>query len=216
MLALPVTAEETRTVLLPELDAFVPVTDGTRLFLMGRLANDLTRETTDGDIGVHLDVTLKPILRTALREEDWENQRYLWLRIGYRLIGGLDDDNRKPENRGIVELTSRFPLPLDIWLVARAGVDLRDLGGDFSARLRPRVGLEREFSLGNHTLKPYLQVEAFYDTRFGDWSRERYQAGVEYRLTKHWGVESYYRRQEDRLPARAHENAAGFVLKYFY
>jgi hypothetical protein len=63
---------------------------------------------------------------------------------------------------------------------------------------------------------PYLQVEAFYDTRFGDWSRERYTGGAEYELTEHWRVESYFRRQEDRRPARAHENGIGVVLKYYY
>jgi hypothetical protein len=204
-------------VLLPELDAYIPLSSRSRLFLLSAITEDLSRETTVGELGVNLDLTLMPILRRELRLEDWERDRYLWVRVGYRLIGNLDDTaNSKAEHRGIFEVTGRFPLLWDVWLVERARVDLRDVGGEFSARFRPRVGLERKFTIGNHALVPYLQVEAFYDTRFGDWSRERYTSGAEYELTEHWRVESYFRRQEDRRPARAHENGVGFVLKYYY
>jgi hypothetical protein len=215
--AQPGRAEDTRTVLLPEVNVFVPVTDTARIFLLGTLTRDLTRATTDGELGVHLDLTLKPILRRELLEADWERNRYLWIRVGYRLIGNLEGiDDSKIEHRGILEATARVPLPWKMWLVNRARVDLRDVGGDFSARLRPRVGLEREFTLWNYSVVPYVQVEAFYDTRFGDWSRERYQAGLELALTRHWRIEPYYRRQEDRRPSRSQENGVGLVLKYYY
>jgi hypothetical protein len=100
--------------------------------------------------------------------------------------------------------------------VNRARVDLRDVGSDLSARLRPRVGLERAFMVWHHSMVPYLQVEAFYDTRFGDWSRERYQAGLEIQLTRQWRLEPYFRWQETRHPSRSHENGVGLVLKYFH
>jgi hypothetical protein len=204
-------------VVLPELDAYIPLSSRARLFLLSAITEDLSRETTVGELGVNLDLTLKPILRRELGLGEWERERYLWVRVGYRLIGNLDDAaDSKAEHRGIFEVTGRIPLLWDVWLVDRARVDLRDVGGEFSARLRPRVGLERRFTIGNHAFVPYLQAEAFYDTRFGDWSRERYAGGAEYELTEHWRVESYFRRQEDRRPARAHENGVGFVLKYYY
>jgi hypothetical protein len=215
--AAPARAGDTSTVLLPEVDTFIRLTDTARVFLLGSLTRNTTQATTDGELGVHLDLTLKPILRRELRDEDWERDRYLWVRVGFRVSGNLEGaDGAANEYRGILEGTSRVPLPWDLWLVSRARIDLRDVGGDFSVRLRPRIGLERAFTLWNHRVVPYAQVEAFYDTRFGDWSQERYQAGVEIELSRHVRIEPYYRRQETFLPSRSHENAAGLVLKLYY
>ena len=217
LIPLAAIGEETRTVLLPEANAYFTLTERTRLFLLGTLTHDLTQDRTDGELGAHLDVTLIPILRRRLREGDWEREKYLWIRLGYRLIGNLDDPGHSPfEHRGIVEVTTRFPLPWDLWLVNRIRADLRDIDGEFSARLRDRLGLEREVTLWNHTMAPYLQAEVFYDTRFGAWSRERYQTGVEVHLSAHWRVEPYYRREENHRPARTHENAVGLVVKYYH
>jgi hypothetical protein len=44
----------------------------------------------------------------------------------------------------------------------------------------------------------YAQAEVFYDTRFGAWNRQLYQAGVELGITKHWRIEPYYAREEDQ------------------
>jgi hypothetical protein len=215
--AAPAWAGDTSTVLLPEVDTFIRVTDTARVFLLSSLTRNLTQATTDGELGVHLDLTLKPILRRELQEANWERDRYLWVRVGFRVIGNLEGaDSAATEYRGILEGTTRVPLFWDLWLVNRARVDLRDVGGDFSARLRPRVSLERAFTLWNHAVVPYVQVEAFYDTRFGDWSRERYQVGIELGLARHWRIEPYYRRQEVSRPSRSHENGIGLVLKYYY
>jgi hypothetical protein len=215
--AAPARAGNTSTVLLPEVDTYIRVTDTARVFLLGSLTRNLTQATTDGELGVHLDLTLKPILRHELQEANWERDRYLWVRVGFRMIGNLEGAaSAATEYRGILEGTTRVPLFWDLWLVNRARVDFRDVGGDFSVRLRPRVGLERAFMLWNHTVVPYVNVETFYDTRFGDWSQERYQAGVEIELSRHVRLEPYYRRQKTYLPSRRHENAVGLVLKLYY
>src|SRR6266540_2397200 len=154
MPALAARAGETQTVLLPEVDTYVKLTDTTRLFLLGSLTRDLTEDTTDGELGVHLDVTLMPILRRELRVGDWERERYLWVRVGYRLSGDLDEIGSTVEHQGVFELTGRVPLPWDLWLVNRGRADLRDVDGDVSARLRYRLGVEREFTLWNHAVVP--------------------------------------------------------------
>ena len=119
--ALPARAGDTRTVLLPEVDAYFSLTETTRLFLRGSLNNDLSRDTTTGALGAHLDLTLMPILRTQLRHGDWEREKYLWVRVGYQLSGSLDDPDHGPtENRGILEATARAPLPWNLWLINRA------------------------------------------------------------------------------------------------
>ena len=45
---------------------------------------------------------------------------------------------------------------------------------------------------------PYVQVEAFYDTRYHAWARMLYQPGVEITLDMHIRVELYVARQTDR------------------
>jgi len=216
MPALPARAGETQTVLLPEVDTYVKLTDTTRLFLLGSLTRDLTEDTTDGELGVHLDVTLMPILRRELRLGDWERQRYLWVRVGYRLSSNLDHVDRSSiEHQGVLEATGRVPLPWELWLVNRGRVDLRDMDGDFSTRLRYRLGLEREFTVWNRAVVPYAEAEVFYDTRQGVWSREQYQAGVELELGERWRIESYFRRQDNHGQSQGHENGIGLVLKYY-
>ena len=216
MTALPARAGETRTVLLPEVDTYVKLTDTTRLFLLGSLTRDFTEDTTDGELGVQLDVTLMPILRHELRLGDWERERYLWVRVGYRLSSNLDHVDRSSiEHQGVLEATGRVPLPWELLLVNRCREDLRDTDGDFSTRLRYRLGLELEFTVWNRALVPYVEAEVFYDTRQGVWSREQYQAGVELELGERWRIESYFRRQDNHGQSRSHENGIGFVLKYY-
>ena len=200
----------------PEIDAFVRLEDRTRLFLAARLKQGLTQGGNDGEVGVHVDVTLTPVLRRRLRYADWERDRYLWMRIGYQLIGSLDEpDSSTLEHRGIFEMTARVPLPLDLWLVNRGRADLRDVGGDVSARGRYRLGVEREVQVAGVALVPYAKAEVFYDSRFGTWNRQIYETGVEIEITRHWRIEPYYARQEDQSSSLAHLDRVGLILKYY-
>ena len=210
-------AGDTRTEFVPQVQAYLKLSDRTRLFLLGSLSQGLSESTTTGVLSAHLDVTLMPILRRGLRDADWERERYLWVRIGYQLLGNLDDrENGFTEHRGILELTARALLPFDVSLVSRGRVDLRDLDGEFSTRFRYRLGIERELTMGGVPLVPYARAEVFYDTRFGAWNRQLYQAGVEIEITKRWRVEPSYARQEDQRSSTAHVNRVGLALKTYW
>jgi hypothetical protein len=65
-------AGDTQAEFVPELNAYLRLSEDTRLYLLGDLTQNLSESTTDGEVGVHLDITLKPILRRRLREADWE------------------------------------------------------------------------------------------------------------------------------------------------
>ena len=109
-----------------------------------------------------------------------------------------------------------MPLPAAFWLVNRGGVEVRDVDGDVSARVKYRLGVEREVTLWGVTMVPYAQAEVIYDTRFGVWNRQKYQAGVEVVLDARWRIEPYYARQDDSRSSPAHVNAVGLVLKLFF
>lgn len=212
----PAWAGDHQLELVPEVNAFLKLSDRFRVFVLGDLTHNLTESVTDGEAGAHLDVTLLPILRRRLREGNWEREHYLWLRLGYQVAGPLDGRDGALEHRGVLEGTARAPLPQEIWLVSRARVDLRDIDGDFSARFRYRLGIERTFTVGGIALVPYAQAEVFYDTRFGAFNRQLYQGGVEVEITKHWRIEPYYARQEDQRSSPAHLDRVGLVLKLYW
>ena len=217
VVASSVLAGETQTELVPEIDTFVTLSDTSRLFFLGSLNRNLTESTTDGVIGVHIDMTVKPIFRRELHEADWERDRYLWIRIGYQLSWNFNGGGwGSTENRGIIEATGRAPLPLKFWLVNRLRVDLRYMETDFSARFRERLGIEREVVVFGVITVPYAEAEVSYDTRYDAWNQQRYQAGAEIGLTEHWRIEPYYARQEDQRSSPDHLNVVGFIVKTYW
>ena len=208
-------AEDRSHIFVPEANAFVKLSDQTRLFLLGDLTRNVTESLTDVELGAYLDLTLKPILRRRLHDANWERERYLWVRVGYLWARGVGRDDAFTEHRVSVSVTGRVELPHAVWLVQRAQADLRDVDDDFSKRYRYRLGFEREFDVGGTVMVPYAQAEAFYDTRFDSWNRELYQVGVEIGLTKAWRFEPYFSRQHDSRSASGNVDTIGFVLKYY-
>lgn len=217
VLAVQAWAEDRQQAFVPEVDAYVKLSDRTRLFLLGDVTRSATAGSTEGEFGVHLDLTLKPALRPDLHEADWARNRYLWTRVGYLQLGSPDNRGFGPtERRVIVELTGRIPLPQEVWLVNRGRVDLRDLGDEFSKRFRYRLGFEREFALGGVVTVPYAQAEAFYDTRYSTWNRQLHQVGAEVEISKRWRIEPYVSHQNDSRSTSGNLDTLGLVLKYFH
>jgi len=86
----PARADDSQRQVVPEFNAFIKLSERTRVYLQADVAHGLTEATTDGELFAYLDITLKPILRAQLREADWERNRYLWVRIGYEAAGNLE------------------------------------------------------------------------------------------------------------------------------
>lgn len=213
----PARAEDHQDEFVPELNVFIKLSQQIRLFLLGDVTQGLSPSFTDGELGAHLDFTLKPILRRELRHGDWERSRYLWVRAGYVVSGDLDDrDDGSTTHMILLETTTRLELPGQFWLVNRARVDFRDTDGESSQRYRLRLGVEREFTVCGVVMVPYAQAEIFHDTRFDSWNRQLYQAGVEIELTKHWRIEPYIARQNDSRSASGNANRIGLVLKTYF
>ncbi len=214
---------DTRNEFWPELDAYVKLNRRVRLFLMAAFTRAEEPEETSGggiyrdaQLGAHLDLSLKPIFRRQLRESEWEQQRYLWLRIGYRYgtsIGSVASPYR--EHRGITELTARWPLPRDFSVANRVRIDFRSVDDRYSTRFRDRVALEREMVVRGVHVVPSISAEVYYDTRFGTVNRQRYRTGVELTLSEHWRIEPAFIRQEDQRSDPAHVNGFGLILKYY-
>ncbi len=201
----------------PEINYFKNLSPRTRLFLDAAYAKGKESDDASLDLAAYLDVSLKPF-RKKLRTDDWQRNRHFWMRIGYdRVFKSNDDENAEvSENRGIVAFLAKAQLPADFVLEARVRADLRWIGDDYSNRYRFRLEATREFTVREHAVVPFFNVEWFYDDRYDDWARTLYQVGPEITVNKHFRFELYLAHQRDRLPAKNDLNALGLNLKWYY
>ena len=201
----------------PEAAVFVALSPETRLFLNLPYARNVDTGGATLDIAAYLDISLLPILRPALYTLDWQRSRFLWARIGLDHIVQTQDGTRTvTENRGIVSILAKAELPAEVWLEGRTRAHLRWIDGDYSPRYRFRAEATREFTVVEHTVVPYANVEWFYDTRFDQWTRTLYQAGAEFTVNQRFRLEFYLARQEDQRPQDSSFNALGVVAKWYY
>lgn len=220
-------AAETTSQFWPELDAYFQLSDRARLFLLAAASRSEQAPGQSGgssrqdmQLGAHLDVTLSPLFRPDLAKGDWQRNRYLWMRIGYRYgssLGDLEASDPYREQRGIFELTARTPpLAGGLEYIGRVRWDARDVNDVDSDRYRLRLQVEKSYKHEGRTLVPFANAEAFYDTRYDAWIRERYQLGVEVELSRTWRIEPALTYQTDERSTPGRINALGLTLKYFY
>jgi hypothetical protein len=201
----------------PEASVFVGLNRQTRLFFDAANASGPESDTQALDLVACVDVSLVPVVRPSLRRDDWARRRYFWARVGYTHVGKQEGEELKPaENRGLASLFAKAVLPGEIWLEARARVDLRWIGDEYSTRYRARIEANRDFTLGQVPLTPYLNAEAMYDTRYEGWTRALYQAGSEVTVNKRFRFELFVALQVDRLPSKSTLGAAGVVAKWYF
>ena len=99
-------------------------------------------------------------------------------------------------------------------MVTRARLDLRTLSGERANRYRIRFGLEKEYIVRGTALIPYVRAEFLYDSWFGAWNRQSYQAGVEIEVARRFRIEPWYAFQIDTAAAPAHLDRLGLAGKY--
>ena len=180
----------------PEVSTFVKMTDSTRLYFLATTVRE-DSEATSGEFGPNLDIYASPIgtrkYWAGFRLDESKNRKLL-VRVGYRYLHNAGDD--PDENRGVLEVTPRFPLVRGVLVSNRNRMDFRFIDGEHSWRYRNRLSLEREVSIGRLLLNPYARAEAFYDSRVHAWSRTEFVAGASF-PGNWWELEGYYDYQHD-------------------
>jgi hypothetical protein len=201
----------------PETNVFLNLGPQTRLFVDSAFAKGLQSDQRTLDLAAYIDVSLTPI-RKERQSLDWQRARYLWARIGFdRIFNSTDDSGAEvAENRGIVSLYAKALLPAGVVAEGRVRADLRWIGDDYSTRYRARIEFTREFTVADHTVVPFFNVEWFYDTRYDGWARTLWMLGPEITVNDHFRYEVYVSRQVDALPKKSDLNAFGLNLKWYY
>jgi hypothetical protein len=202
----------------PELSAFVQLDPQYRVHLDAAYAQGKESTARSLDMSAAFDISIMPILREQLRSEDWQRGRYLWARLGYTRVTKADEsrDLDRAEDRGVVALYAKGTPFAELWIEARTRADLRWIDGNYSTRYRFRLEANREFTVLEHAVLPYVNFEWFRDTRYDALSRTLAQGGVELTFSKRFRTELYLARQEDRRPSPATLDAFGVVAKWYY
>lgn len=136
---------------------------------------------------------------------------WLWGRLGYR-HGNSTDAGPFFENRLIAEQIFRMPLGFGFSADFRTREDFRWLNDGFFVRLRERIQVQRDVTIGSYLFTPYTSAEVYYDTRYNQMSRYRLTLGVTLPVYEHFYVEPYLVRQVDNAGSFTITNAIGLLL----
>jgi Protein of unknown function (DUF2490) len=202
----------------PEIGLYVQQGPMIRVDLVDFFSGTQSTHDWQGYFAFYVETALKPVFRQELRERpDVYRDKYLTLRAGYRYQTSLTNANSASENRGILELTSRYKLPWQLVISDRNRGEFRFIQGQpFSTRYRNRLRLEHDIEHGWFNCTPYVYDEVFYDTRYDQWTRNLYALGVEFPVGPHMVLEPYYLRQNSSHSTPAHLNVFGFKWNLFF
>jgi hypothetical protein len=167
-------------------------------------------------IGAALGFQLKSFARPHLADIDPDREHAIVLGAGYEYL--QTDETAKPtsENRIIAAFTPRWRPPAEFLITDRNRVEFRWVNGDYSARYRNRLTVERASRLGGLRFTPYLSAEFFYDWAHDSWNEEQYAVGFEWPYKSVLKLNTYYLRQTCTTCSPRNLNVAGLSLNYFY
>lgn len=153
-----------------------------------------------GNFEYDLDVGLKPFFRRYLfKDPNVEKAQRVTTRIGFAHLPDFKNDDRAlEENRGILELTVRFPFG-GTWLLSdRNKGDFRWVDGVYSTRYRNRLRVEHSLAFQNVKFTPYANGEVYYDFKTDEWSRSDLTLGSEFPLPYKTVLEFYFTHYNQR------------------
>jgi Protein of unknown function (DUF2490) len=136
---------------------------------------------------------------------------WFWGRLGYRHANATDGGPFQ-ENRLLAEQIFRMPLGFGFSADFRTREDFRWLNTGFSFRLRERIQVQRDVTIGNYLFTPYASAEVYFDTQYNQMSRYRLILGVTLPVYEHFYVEPYLARQVDNAGSFTITNAIGLLL----
>jgi Protein of unknown function (DUF2490) len=217
-LIIPAAAQTTGDELRPELGFYIQQGQLLRVELVDSFRGPRSSQDWQGDFAFYVETALKPVFRQELRgQPDVYRNRYLILRAGYRYQTSLTNANTASENRGILELTSRYMLPWQLVISDRNRGEFRFIQGQpFSTRYRNRLRLERDVHYRFLNCTPYVYDEIFYDTRYDQLTTNLYALGAQFPVGLHLILEPYYLRQNGSHSTPPHINAVGFKLNLYF
>lgn len=215
---IPAACQSTGSELRPELGFYVQQGQLIRIEFVDSASGNQATSQWQGRFDFYIQAALKPVFRRELRDHpDVYRNKYLTMRAGYRYVKGLTNGDSTSENRGILEVTSRYLLPWQLAISDRHRGEFRFIKGQgFSNRYRNRLRLERDIQSHWLGFTPYIYDEIFYDTRYGQWTPNRYGMGIQFPAGSHVVLEPYYFRQNGSHSNPPHLNVFAFTWSLYF
>ena len=206
----------------PEIDTWLRLSPVWRVSLFVPISENLDTHYREGNLIPQVDFAFgKARFQGRFMDEDRARDSKLFLlRGGY--LGGksLDDQGEAyTEYQTFGELHWRIPLKGAFLLSHRLRADLRWLGKDsheFSNRWRYRLMLEKEFTPGRVSLVPYVNAEAYYDSRYDTVNRFRLIAGDSLSWSSRAALETNVTYQYDSRSSTKEILALNVILHVFF
>jgi hypothetical protein len=202
----------------PEVKVYKKFDEETRIVFISSFSQAKESRYWEGQFGGQIEWAVLPVLRRDLRSRsDVFTRRYLSFEPGYLYVTSLDGQQPYRENRGILQGTARYLLPLQLLASDRNRIELRAIEGQsFSVRYRNKLQVEREFIFPNFNITPFVSGELFYDTRYDIWNRNRYSTGFQTPVGGHLVVKLYVLHQNDSRSSTPHVNAFGAEFSFYF
>jgi Protein of unknown function (DUF2490) len=201
----------------PSIDVYYRINPKYRIY--GTMGGTKIEESsyTDGAIGVFIDHFTYPFTN-IFRPNHAEGlpERFLWLRAGYQYTATPpSSEDPFKESMIVTEANYRFNLPFDILLTTRNRVDWRFNSGDFNARYRPKLVLDKDLHTEYLTFTASGFAEYFLNFGNSAVNRLRVQLGIEIKVFKHINYEVFWNHQFANLPEIQKVDAFGMCLKIY-
>ena len=199
---------------LPQLQTFVGLSPNVQMELLA--GGTVNGESPNQQVvfGPSLDVSLAPFFARRIRTLNNTRNNYLNLRIGYRYTATFGSRSSH-ENRGLIELTPRFPLPAKLVLADRNQLVIVGQQTKTTWLYRNRLTLARSFQIHSLIFTPYIQGQVVYNSDPGKWNRYNSAIGSVFRLNDHLELEPYFQHQHSIDGSGDGQNAIGFKVEVY-
>jgi len=207
----------------PEIDVWWRLSPAWRLSMFLPLSKNIETDYREGNLILQADYAWgkgSRLYKARLLDESRAREMNTWMARGGYLGGrSLDDQGQNyRENTIFLELHNRTPIKGDVLLSNRLRTDLRWLGDDpeFSYRLRYRLMVEKEFEAGRASIVPYVNIEPYYDSRYGTVNRVRLIGGVTGSWSRRYALEGNITYQHDSRSSVTNLYALNLILHLYF
>lgn len=206
----------------PEIDTWLRLSPAWRFSVFVPLSKNLETYYREGSLVLQADYSWgrsRFLFWGRLVNEDRARVlKTLMVRGGYLMGRSLGDHGEEySENTLLLEEHFRIPLKSNVLFTQRLRQEARRLGdNDISARFRYRVQMEMEFTAGGGSIVPYVNGEAYFDSRYSTFNRVRLIGGATVSWWRYVGLEANMTYQHDTRSSIEHLIAMNVILHVFF
>ena len=222
-ISLKILAQDSSQEFWPELDVWYKLNPSWRASVLIPLSRNIETNYREGSFVIQADYSWeksKHGLFMRMFDNDQASRiKNNMIRGGYLSGRSLEDNGETfSENTAFGEFHCRIPYKVAFLATHRLRTDFRWLGNDneFSQRIRYRFMIEKELKTKKVSLVPYINAEAYYDSRYNTLNRFRGIAGTSVSWSKRFALEGNFTYQYDSKSSVTNLYAANLILHLYF